>query len=113
MLAAIGRSKGVKPIHPASHRIREGGAVAREAAEAEEDPKLGEVQGAKLDPIGVVKRMLTRPDGSTVVVEVPVYPPFRLAERPSGRKPARSRSAPSLKRKSRTAPRSKDDGQGA
>jgi hypothetical protein len=47
-----------------------------------------------------VKRVLTRPDGSTVVVEVPVYPPFRLAERrPIGRKPARSRSAPSLKRK--------------
>jgi hypothetical protein len=73
--------------------------VAREAAEAENDSKVGEVQGAKLDPIGVVKRVLTRPDGSTVVVEVPVYPPFRLAERPSSRKPARSRSAPSLKRK--------------
>ena len=72
--------------------------MARDAAEAE-DPKLGEVQGAKLDPIGIVKRVLTRPDGSTVVVEVPVYPPFRLAERPSGRLPARSRSAPSLKRK--------------
>ena len=34
------------------------------------------------------------------VVEVPVYPPFRLAERPTSRKPpARMRSAPSLKRK--------------
>jgi hypothetical protein len=55
----------------------------------------------KLDPIRVVKRSLTRPDGSTVVVEVPVYPPFRLAERPaSSRKPpVRARSAPSLKRK--------------
>jgi hypothetical protein len=73
--------------------------VARNTAEAEEVPKVGEVEGAKLDPIGVVKRSLTRPDGSTVVVEVPVYPPFRLAERPSSRKPARSRSAPSLKRK--------------
>jgi hypothetical protein len=88
--------------------------VAREAAEAEDDPKVGEVQGAKLDPIGVVKRVLTRPDGSTVVVEVPVYPPFRLAERPSGRKPARSRSAPSLKRKGSGAPpRSGDSGEGA
>jgi hypothetical protein len=84
--------------------------VARDAAEAEENPKLGEVQGAKLDPIGVVKRALTRPDGSTVVVEVPVYPPFRLAERPSTRKPApaRTRSAPSLKRKRAGAPRDEE-----
>ena len=73
--------------------------MARNTAEAEEAPKVGEVEGAKLDPIRVVKRSLIRPDGSTVVVEVPVYPPFRLAERPSSRKPARSRSAPSLKRK--------------
>jgi hypothetical protein len=73
--------------------------VARNTAQAEEAPKVGEVEGAKLDPIRVVKRSLTRPDGSTVVVEVPVYPPFRLADRPSSRKPARSRSAPSLKRK--------------
>jgi hypothetical protein len=83
------------------HFVRvKGVAVARNTAEAEEAPKVGEVEGAKLDPIGVVKRSLTRPDGSTVVVEVPVYPPFRLAaEHNSGRKPARSRSAPSLKRK--------------
>ena len=73
--------------------------MARNTAEAEETPKVGEVEGAKLDPIRVVKRSLTRPDGKTVVVEVPVYPPFRLAEQSSGRKPARSRSAPSLKRK--------------
>ena len=79
--------------------------MARNTAEAEEAPKVGEVEGAKLDPIGVVKRKLTRPDGSTVVVEVPVYPPFRLADRPSTRKPpVRSRSAPSLKRKRTTAP---------
>jgi len=60
-----------------------------------------------LDPIRVVKRSLTRPDGSTVVVEVPVYPPFRLAERPSSSRkpPARTRSAPSLKRKRTSSPR--------
>lgn len=87
--------------------------MARDAAEAEDNPKLGEVQGAKLDPIGVVKRVLTRPDGSTVVVEVPVYPPFRLAERPTGRKPARSRSAPSLKRKNRSAPKREESDEGA
>jgi hypothetical protein len=79
--------------------------VARNTAEAEEAPKVGEVEGAKLDPIGVVKRKLTRPDGSTVMVEVPVYPPFRLADRPSNRKPpVRSRSAPSLKRKRTSSP---------
>jgi hypothetical protein len=70
--------------------------VARRV-EAEESEKLGEVQGAKLEPIAVVERVLTRPDGTTIVAQVPVYPPFRLAESPS-RKPARSRSAPSLKR---------------
>jgi hypothetical protein len=78
--------------------------VARNSAEAEEAPKVGEVEGAKLDPIRIVKRVLTRPDGSTVVVEVPVYPPFRLADGPSNRKPpVRSRSAPSLKRKRTTS----------
>jgi hypothetical protein len=59
----------------------------------------GEVHGADLEPIGVVKRELKRPDGTTIVVEVPVYPPFRLAEYPGGRKPARNRSAPSIKGK--------------
>jgi len=79
--------------------------VARNTAEAEEAPKVGEVEGAKLDPIRIVKRVLTRPDGSTVAVEVPVYPPFRLADRPSIRKPpVRSRSAPSLKRKRTSSP---------
>jgi hypothetical protein len=79
---------------------REESSVARNTAEAEEAPRVGEVEGAKLDPIGSVKRLLTRPDGSKVVVEVPVYPPFRLSDRPSIRKPpVRSRSAPSLKRK--------------
>ena len=65
-------------------------AVARNTAEAEEAPKVGEVEGAKLDPIRVGEAPLTRPDGTTVVVEVPVYPPFRLAERASGRKPPRA-----------------------
>src|SRR2546427_4132073 len=86
-----------------------GVAVARNTAEAEQAPRVGEVEGAKLDPIRVVKRSLTRPDGSTVVVEVPVYPPFRLAERPSSRRPARSRSAPSLKRKRTRAPSDRED----
>ncbi len=84
--------------------------MARNTAQAEEAPKVGEVEGAKLDPIRVVKRSLTRPDGSTVVVEVPVYPPFRLADRPSSRKPAtRGRSAPSLKRKRTSSAASRDE----
>jgi hypothetical protein len=82
--------------------------VARNTAEAEETPKVGEVEGAKLDPIGVVERKLTRPDGSTVVVEVPVYPPFRLADRASIRQPPVRRSAPSLKRK-RTISRRREE----
>ena len=83
--------------------------VARNTAEAEDVPKTGEVEGAKLDPIGKVKRKLTRPDGSTVVVEVPVYPPFRLSDRPGIRKPpVRSRSAPSLKRKRTSKPDRKE-----
>jgi hypothetical protein len=67
--------------------------------EVDEERERGEVRGADLEPIGVVQRELTRPDGTTVVVEVPVYPPFRLAESPGGRKPARNRSAPSIKGK--------------
>lgn len=54
------------------------------------------IQGAPLEPIRIVERELTRPDGTKVVVEVPVYPPFRLLdrERASGRTPTtRKRSA--------------------
>ena len=36
------------------------------------------IEGAKLEPVRVVKRELVRPDGGTVTVDVPVYPPFRL-----------------------------------
>ena len=56
------------------------------------------VKGAKLEPIRVVERELTRPDGTTVKVEVPVYPPFRLEERPE-RRPAKRREAKPAKRK--------------
>jgi hypothetical protein len=40
------------------------------------------VTGATLEPIRMVERVLTGPDGQTLRVTVPVYPPFRLAERP-------------------------------
>lgn len=46
------------------------------------------VRSAPLEPIGVVERELTRPDGTQVTVKVPVYPPFRLrepGERPAGK----------------------------
>jgi hypothetical protein len=36
-----------------------------------------------LEPVRKVVRELTRPDGSTLRVEVPVYPPFRLKEKDS------------------------------
>ena len=38
----------------------------------------------ELEPIRTVVRELTRPDGSTVTVEVPVYPPFELKDLQSG-----------------------------
>ena len=40
----------------------------------------GEVRGADLEPIRHVSRELTRPDGSKLVVKVPVYPPFKLRD---------------------------------
>lgn len=48
-----------------------------------------EVSGARLEPIRFVKRELTRPDGTTLVVDVPVYPPFRLDESRASKPPAR------------------------
>ncbi len=59
------------------------------------------VRGVPLKPIRFVERELTRRDGSTVRVKVPVYPPFRLEDRsapPSGpdarqRPPARRKAS--------------------
>jgi len=44
------------------------------------------IRGAPLKPLRFVERELTRPDGTKLRVKVPVYPPFRLEERPA--KPA-------------------------
>jgi hypothetical protein len=44
-----------------------------------EAPREG-VHSAPLEPIRVVERELTCPDGTTLRVKVPVYPPFRLRE---------------------------------
>lgn len=75
---------------------------AKNSPQAGRDP--GGIESEGLEPIGVVERELTRPDGTKVRVEVPVYPPFRLKERPAGRAPApaRKRGAPSLRRTPRS-----------
>jgi hypothetical protein len=39
------------------------------------------IRGARLEPLRYVERELTRPDGTTLRVKVPVYPPFRLEDR--------------------------------
>ena len=46
------------------------------------NPERESIESEPLEPIRVVERELTRPDGSTVRVRVPVYPPFRLKSRP-------------------------------
>ena len=38
------------------------------------------IRSAPLEPIRIVVRELTRPDGKKMKVNVPVYPPFRLEE---------------------------------
>ena len=52
------------------------------------DGPLGSlIRGAKLEPLRYVERELTRPDGTKLRVKVPVYPPFRLEERPAPKVP--------------------------
>ena len=50
------------------------------------------VPGATLEPSRVVRREITLPDGTKQVVDVPVYPPFRLEERPPPKPPTRARA---------------------
>ena len=68
-----------------------GDLMARQSNDALANDVFPLVVGAPLEPIRVVKRELVRPDGTTIEVEVPVYPPFRLA---SGREAEREESAP-------------------
>ena len=49
------------------------------------------VPGAVLKPIRVVRREITLPDGSKQTVDVPVYPPFQLEQRPPSQPPTRAR----------------------
>jgi hypothetical protein len=56
-------------------------AMAAEETDAAETPDAEEeAPRPKLEPIGTVRRELVRPDGKKVYVDVPVYPPFRLAD---------------------------------
>jgi hypothetical protein len=48
------------------------------------------IEGEPLKPLRVVERELVHPNGTTLKVRVPVYPPFQLKKRPPTKK-ARSR----------------------
>ncbi len=50
----------------------------------EPDDNVETLGRANVEPIRTVVRELTRPDGSTVTVEVPVYPPFEIKDLISG-----------------------------
>ena len=56
------------------------------------------VRGAPLKPIRFVERELTRPDGTTLRVKVPVYPPFRLEERSTTQASQDARKRPPARR---------------
>lgn len=46
----------------------------------ETDDNAETIEKVNVEPIRTVVRKLTRPDGSTVTVEVPVYPPFEMKD---------------------------------
>jgi hypothetical protein len=39
------------------------------------------IEGEPLEPVRIVERELIHPDGTTLTVQVPVYPPFKLKKR--------------------------------
>jgi hypothetical protein len=51
-------------------------------ADGNQEPPSSNIQSEQLDPVRVIERELTRPDGTTLKVRVPVYPPFQLKQRP-------------------------------
>jgi hypothetical protein len=67
--------------------------MARSRAAKKSEGRLdGPVRGAVLTPVRVVRRELVSPSGEVVVVDVPVYPPFRLeADRGANEESAPSR----------------------
>lgn len=70
--------------------------IGKQPQPASTDASL--VRCAPLEPIRVVERELTRPDGTKLRVKVPVYPPFRLPDRPAST--AKSRKPPANKKAS-------------
>lgn len=54
------------------------GAEAEALTPDEEVSTDSPLETTRIKPIRVVERELTRPDGTTVKVDVPVYPPFEL-----------------------------------
>ena len=99
------RAKSAPAKEPASKQGESGAKSVPAAKNGSEKPGStagGIIEGEALEPIGTVRRELTRPDGTTVTVEVPVYPPFRLKERSAPRSaPPRGRKTPTLKRRKR------------
>jgi len=74
--------------------------MARRRGGSQGSSEGGRIHGARLEPIRTVKRELTRPDGTKLEVEVPVYPPFRLEERPIAKeKPGPRKREPDRKKK--------------
>ncbi len=58
--------------------VRPEAPLARTKAATNFESADAPIRGALLEPVGVVRRELVSPSGSVVVVDVPVYPPFRL-----------------------------------
>ena len=61
-----------------SIEVRPEAPLARTKAATNFETADGPIRGAVLEPVWVVRRELVSPSGSVVVVDVPVYPPFRL-----------------------------------
>ena len=67
-----------------------------QAGKSEPPDGTPQIRGARHEPIRFVERELIRPDGTACRVEVPVYPPFRLEEKPA-RKAAAGKPDPEEK----------------
>ena len=70
-----------------------------------EGPLGSLIRGARLEPIRYVERELTRPDGTKLRVKVPVYPPFRLEERPAPKSPPEASKRAATQKKARAESR--------
>jgi hypothetical protein len=68
-------------------RRRKGESVRRKSklADGKKNTPNSNIQSERLDPVRVIERELVRPDGTTMKVRVPVYPPFQLKQRPAAK----------------------------